>query len=137
MIGFITKRFTFTLILCLGMMQLLSPFLHAHYNNNVQSDASLLHIHTIQIHSTAKSLSLNDVSDIHTEIVARNLDSAVVDIGQGVTNEQYFDASAVVLVFIAMISLVATFLSPHFTPLPTFKQSYSNRRPLSRGPPNA
>ena len=137
MIGFITKRFTFTLILCLGMMQLLTPFLHAHYNNNVQSDASLSCMSAIQIHSAAKSLSLNDVSDIHTEIVAQNLDSAVVDIGQGVTNQQYFDASAVVLVFIALISFVATFLWSHYRPLPTFKQSYSNRRPLSHAPPNA
>jgi hypothetical protein len=137
MIGFITKRFTFTLILCLGIMQLLSPFLHAHYNSNVQRDTSLLHIHTIQIHSATKSLSLHGFSDIHTEIVAQNLDSAVVDIGQGVNNEKHFDASAFVLVLIAIISFIVAFSLPHCRPLPTFKQSYSNRRPLSHGPPNA
>lgn len=137
MIGFITKRFTFTLVLCLGMMQLLSPFLHAHYNSNVQSDASLLHIHTIQIHSAARSLSIDDISDIHTEIVAPNLDSAVVDIGKGVTNEQYFDASVFLLVLIAIISFIVTFSLPHCRPLPSFKQSYSNQRPLSHGPPSA
>jgi hypothetical protein len=137
MVGFITKRFTFTLILCLGMMQLLSPFLHAHYNNNVQGDAYLLHIHTIQIHSAAKSLSLDGNSDIHTEIVAQNLDSAIVDIGQGVTNEQHFDASAVAVVLIAIISFIVVCTWPHYRPLPSFKQSYSNRRPLSHAPPNA
>lgn len=137
MIGFITKRFTFTLILCLGMMQLLSPFLHAHYNNNVQSDASLLHIHTIQIHSAAQSLSIDGMSDIHTEIVAHNLDSAIVDIGHGVTNEQHFDASAFVVVLIAIISFIVAFIWPHYRPLPSFKHSYSNRRPLSHAPPKA
>lgn len=131
----LTKRFTLVLILCLGITQLLLPFIHAHYDGNIvhaESGAPLLHVHAIEIDSVATTLSLGNT---HTQLVAGHVDSAV-NIDEVVPNQRHFDAANFVAIFFALIVLRATFIWSYSPVLLAFKDKHSHQRPLSHAPPS-
>ncbi|GEM_PF-2165308 len=133
------KRFAFVLTLFLGVMQLLLPFIHAHYNGHdvhVQNKTPLLHMHNIQVHTPAPSLALGVFTAMQTALVADNLDSAFVDIGQGVPNQSFFDAAHFIAVLFAIIFFVTVTRILYFPALSIFKQHFPYQRPLSHAPPN-
>ena len=104
MITGITKRFTFALILCLGIMQLLLPFLHVHYNGNQSHEdmgAQLLHMHTVQLDSHAGHVQLDVDTEAHTHLVDRSLDSAVVNIDHAILSQKLIDAMSFVAILVA------------------------------------
>ena len=109
----LTKRFTLALILCLGITQLLLPFIHAHYDGNIvhaESGAPLLHVHAIEVGSVVTTPSLGNT---HTQLVAGHVDSAV-NIDEVVPNQRHFDAADFVAIFFAMIVLMAACLCCYF-----------------------
>lgn len=139
MIFWIKKRFIFALILCLGMTQLLLPFLHTHHDGDVvhaQSKASLLHIHEIQRNALTMHLSLDDVNNLHTALVDRGFEAAFVGVDEAVPSQQdmNLDLVAILVAVICLIALSGFINHEYFA---NVKQAYSNRRPLSRAPPNA
>lgn len=140
MIFWIKKRFIVALILCLGVMQLLLPFLHAHHDGDVlhvKNKASLLHIHEIQRNDLAMHQSFDGISDIHTELVERGFEAAVVGVDHAVPSQKYMDTLDLVAILVVIICLIALSGFINHAYFANVKQAYSNRRPLSRAPPNA
>jgi len=135
-----TKRFTFALILCLGIMQLLLPFLHVHYNGDQAHEtvgSQVLHLHTLDASTASSYLPVQVEADTHTHLVDRSLYSTIVNVDQAILNQEAIDVisfSAVLFGFIAFI-FVTWFVRP--ASVFQYKQAFSYHRPLSHAPPHA
>jgi len=135
-----TKRFTFALILCLGIMQLLLPFLHVHYNGDQAHEtvgSQVFHLHTLDADTASTYLPVQVEADTHTHLVDRGLDSTMVNVDQAILNQEAIDVisfSAVLFGFIAFI-FVTRFVRP--ASVFQYKQAFSYHRPLSHAPPHA
>jgi hypothetical protein len=140
MISVRTKRFTFALILCLGIMQLLLPFLHVHYNGDQAHESvgsQVLHLHSLDVDSLSRYLPLEVEADTHTHFVDRSLDSTMVNVDQAILSQEAVDIISFVAILISLIAFVYTtwFVSPALSL--QYKQDFSYQRPLSHAPPHA
>lgn len=140
MISVRTKRFTFALILCLGIMQLLLPFLHVHYNGDQAHESvgsQVLHLHSLDVDPLSRYLPLEVEADTHTHLVDRSLDSTMVNVDQAILNQEAIDVISFSAILCGLIAFV--FATWFVCPAPTFqyKQAFSYQRPLSHAPPHA
>ncbi|MGJ8620718.1 MAG: hypothetical protein ACSHWN_10325 [Methylophilaceae bacterium] len=135
----LAKSFTFALILCLGIMQLLLPFLHVHYNGDQVHESigsQVLHLHTVEADSVASYLPIEVKADTHTHLVDRSLDSTMVNIDQAILNQEAIDVISFSAILFGLIAFV--FATWFVRPASAFqyKQSFSYQRPLSHAPPH-
>jgi hypothetical protein len=139
MIFWLTKRFTVALILCLGIMQLLLPFLHTHHDGDVvhaKSEMSLMHVHMMEMNASVRHLPFDTLSDIHTDLVDASFASATVSVDHAVPSQKQMGVFDFIAIVVAMITLFAAAILINYEDSFNFIQDYSNRRPLSRAPPN-
>lgn len=140
MISVRTKRFTFALILCLGIMQLLLPFLHVHYNGDQAHESvgsQVLHLHSLDVDPLSRYLPVEVEADTHTHLVDRRLDSTMVNVDQAILNQEAIDVISFSAILFGLIAFV--FATWFVRPAITFhyKQAFSYQRPLSQAPPHA
>ncbi len=136
-----TKRFTFALILCLGVMQLLSPFLHVHYDGDQAHEtvgSQVLHLHTLDTNKLSTYSPVQVEADTHhTHLVDRSLDSTMVNVDQAILNQEAIDVISFSIVLFGFIAFI--FVTWFVRPASVFqnKQAFSYHRPLSHAPPHA
>jgi hypothetical protein len=86
MITWLTRFLTFALILCIGIMQLLLPFLHAHYNSNsvhVEGGVQLVHVHAIEF-------KVDSYGNAATKL-SNHLETSVLSMDHILPNQNHLD----------------------------------------------
>ncbi len=139
MIFWITKRLTFVLILCLGVMQLLLPFIHAHYDSDsvhADNSAHILHIKGVQNKLLTSYPTFQPSSYESTSLVNLDVETKVLNVGEVMPRQKHYKPLVLFAVLIAMIAVVSvSSTSIPYGPTLLFKRRLRNRRSLSRAPP--